>query len=629
MKILWMSDSPTSPSGFGTVTRFVCDGLAARGHQVSILGWQAHGSPTPWRNCVLYPVRLDSFGSDVLLNYLQKLRPDVLVTLADVWWLTYIANPLIANFMRTAAIPWALYYPIDGDMGDARLPPSWVRVLETVNLPIAMSRYGRDVSQANGITPAYIPHGVDTTVYCPPGDKNAAKRVMGYEGKFVILSDARNQPRKLIPRTLDIFRRFADGKNDVRLHLHCDPNDPAARSPEYHYDLRADITCLGLTDKVSVTKGMSIDAGLTLDQLAATYQAADVHLLASWGEGFGLPTLQAASVGLVPMASDYTASRELVRGHGEPVRVRHLLSDQFGLRRALIDVDDAVGRLERLYRDPAMLAAKSQAARRFAEPYDWSRVVPQWDELLRSEVPRLRTRVRQPTVASRLTLSPRSTEGPAALVIAVRGIFPTLPESVQVSVNVVQSRAGELMTGVLRDASTFEHTLRIPVTLPPNDVRVAKSRVPGCVFLASERDAPVARRLAQIFPGLNAWSTVPFEIGAGRVAGRPVQVKVVPAGGQACRQHLAASTLALDLGGVDPHLPALAAAWKVPCLGLRAHGDQSFLWPDLSLDGSDPEAAVRLGRWMLTDQGDAAGLCALATERLAAMAAPRLAERSC
>jgi len=629
MKILWMSDSPSSPSGFGNVTRFVCDGLAARGHQVSILGWQAHGSPTRWRNCVLYPVRLDSFGSDVLMNYLQKLRPDVLITLADVWWLTYIANPLIANFMGTTGTPWALYYPIDGDMGGGRLPPSWVRVLETVDLPIAMSDYGRDVTLANGITPAYIPHGVDTAIFQPPADKAAAKRALGYEGKFVILSDARNQPRKLIPRTLDIFRHFADGKNDVLLHLHCDPDDPAAQSPEYHYDLRADIAFLGLTNKVSLTKGMSIGAGLALDRLAAIYQAADVHLLASWGEGFGLPTLQAASAGAVPMASDYTASRELVLGHGEPIRVRHFLPDQFGLRRALIDPDDAVTRLERLYADREMLAAKSHAARRFAELYDWGRVVPQWDELLRREVPRLRARARQPPSVSRLTLSKRTADGPAELVTAIRTAFPAMSDGVQVSVNVAQRKAGELLAGVLRDASTFEHTLRIPATLPPADSRAAKSRVAGCVFLASERDASTAQRLGRIFPGLNVWSTVPFQVGPGRVTGRAIQVKVVSADSPAFRQHLAATTLALDLGGGVIDLPALAAELKVPCIGLRPVGGQDALWPRLSLDGPDEDLAVALGRWMLTDQGDAADLCALAAERLAAMAAPCLAQRSC
>ena len=117
MKILWMSDSPTSPSGFGNVTRHVCTGLARLGHTIDIVGWQAsarrrvggvHGSPRATAH----------FGADVLLAYLQKLRPDVLVTLADVWWLTFIESPFISSFRRPRRIPWALYFPIDGDLGD-------------------------------------------------------------------------------------------------------------------------------------------------------------------------------------------------------------------------------------------------------------------------------------------------------------------------------------------------------------------------------------------------------------------------------------------------------------------------------------------------------------------------------
>jgi hypothetical protein len=60
MKVLWMSDSPTSPTGYGNVTRFVCAGLADCGHQVSILGKQTRGQPVPWHNCVLYPSGFDA-----------------------------------------------------------------------------------------------------------------------------------------------------------------------------------------------------------------------------------------------------------------------------------------------------------------------------------------------------------------------------------------------------------------------------------------------------------------------------------------------------------------------------------------------------------------------------------------
>jgi glycosyltransferase involved in cell wall biosynthesis len=299
MKILWMSDSPTSASGFGNVTRFVCAGLAACGHHVDILGWQTRGLPVAWQNCALFPFRR-RFGADLLREYLRGLRPDVLVTLHDISLLTDVADPVITGVMRTAAIPWVMYYPIGGDMGDGRLPSSEVHVLEMVDLPIAMSQYGRDVTQVNGVTPAYIPHGVDTSLFQPPADKSAAKRALGYDGRFVVLSDARNQPHKLLPRTLEIFRRFAAKKDDVLLHLHCDPQDPIARSPYYTYDLRSDIDFLGLSTKVRITAGFSITAGLSLPQLAAIYQAADVHLLASSGEGFGLPTLQAAAAGVVP-----------------------------------------------------------------------------------------------------------------------------------------------------------------------------------------------------------------------------------------------------------------------------------------------------------------------------------------
>jgi hypothetical protein len=44
------------------------------------------------------------------------------------------------------------------------------------------------------------------------------------------------------------------------------------------------------------------------------------------------------------------------------------------MRCALIDVEQAVARLDRLYRDRALLKSKSEASRRFAESYSWSRL---------------------------------------------------------------------------------------------------------------------------------------------------------------------------------------------------------------------------------------------------------------
>ena len=598
MKILWMSDSPTSPTGFGNVTRFVCTGLAARGHQVMILGWQSLGLPVAWQHCTLYPVRRhDNFGADVLLDYLRWLRPDVLVTLGDIETLAYIADPAIADFRRTAAIPWGLYYPISSDMGHGRLPSSWVRILETVDLPIAMSHYGHDVTQVNGVTPAYIPHGIDTSVFQPPADKRAAKQALGYDGRFVVLSDARNQPRKLLPHTLEIFRRFAAGKDDVVLHLHCDPQDHAARSRKYTYDLHADIAFLGLTNTVRITDGFFITRGIPLPQLAAIYQAADVHLLSSWGEGFGLPTLQATAAGVVPLAVDYSASRELVRGHGEAIRVKHFVQEYYGLHCALIDIDDAVSRLQCLYQDRHMLESKSRAAQRFAASYDWSRIVPQWHELLEREVPPLHSHMRR-----------RASNG---------GALPRRPDSVPTPDDVGKSYAGPLAAAIRREALSLGHKLTLPVTLPPAAPQLAKERITGYVYAAGHADVAVVRALSRIFPGLQVWSSLALEVDPEPMDDKPLQVQVVSAESSTYRRSLAASTLALDLGGTNEALPAQSVDLAVPCIGLTRQADQAWLWPDLSLECPDPAAAAVLARWMLTDQGDAAAVCKHARQRLA------------
>jgi len=492
--------------------------------------------------------------------------------------------------MHTTDIPQALYYPIDGDMGEKRLPPSWVRILKTLDLPIAMSRYGRDVTQTNGVEPAYIPLGVDTKVFQPPVDKRLAKQALGYEGKFVILSDARNQPRKMLPRALEIFRRFAADKDDVILHLHCDPDDQLARSPEYCYDLRSDIAFLNLTDKVHLTKDISIFRGLPLEQLVQIYQAADVHLLASCGEGFGLPTLQAAATGVVPLAVNYAANQELVDKHGEAINIRHFLLDQFGLRHGLIDIEDAVSKLEKLYRDGELLTSKAQSARNFAHSYDWENIIPQWEELLQRAVAHRRTCLDSSAKASSIPYDSGLSD------LASGG-----------------DKAGDLAAELAQDVQS-EYAIRIPVTLPL--VR-SKQRIMGCVYAASERDVPIVLALHHIFPSLSVWSTIPLDFGSSISNGKSIQTKVVQTNSSEYRPYLAMSTLALDMGSFDPRLPEEAAKLGVPCIGLAQQKEQAWLWPDLSLEKPDPFIAATFGRRMLTDQGIAADLCLAARQRLA------------
>jgi glycosyltransferase involved in cell wall biosynthesis len=583
MRLLWISDSPTTPSGFGMVTREVCGRLADRGYRVEILGWQQHGRSQRWRDIPVHPVRHDMFGADTVLGYLIRQRPDFVITLADVWWMSFLADPPVQRFLDQSGARWVLYYPIDGADPSGRLPPSWRRMLETADVPVAMSRFGAEVSAACGVDADYAPHGVDLDVFSRPENKTDVKARLGYDGQFVVLSDARNQPRKLLPRTLDIFERFARGKDDVVLHLHTDPDDDAARSDLYHYDVRADIAALDLEGRVRLTDGfiMRGDLGLSPPELASLYHVADVHLLSSWGEGFGLPNLQAASAGVVPIAVDYAASRELVDGHGFAIPSESTIVDEFGLVRALLDRDVAAEALDQLYHDRELLADRSRRSREFAESYGWDGVVDGWEDVFRSAPPRRRP-VASRTFDWTTGTQPPISDLPAPTVHAAQDAFAPLPDGTRLSLTITERSYGEAAAAIRRDAFTEGDELSIPVRLSPWFEGAPRAQV-GKVLVGAA-DLPLAGALKRIFPGL-AYMLPQRNANPSEPEPLPM-AELLPV--------VAQCALVLDYGGRAPIGLDVACA----ALGI-AYAGRSPYFPD---DEADPIRAVRC---LLTDQGRA------------------------
>jgi glycosyltransferase involved in cell wall biosynthesis len=598
MHVLWVSDSPDTPSGFGNVTAHVCGALARLGHRISILGWQTR-EVGDWNGCRIFPTLQDRFGGDALFPLLVRARPDIVIALADIWWLPQFCAPHVRRQMELTNTPWCLYFPVDGDIGDDRLPASWIEMLREVDIRVAMSRYGQRIARNCGIECECIPHGVDLNLFRPPEDREAIKAGLGYEGKFVILSDSRNQPRKMLPRLLDSFARFAADRPNVVLHLHTDCDDEFTRSLVYSYDVRRDVEHLGLQSQVRFSRGFAMKkgGGLPAAQLAAYYRAADIHLLGSSGEGFGLPTLQAAAAGAVPMASAYSASLELTAGHGEPLPVADWAENEFGIRRALIDVDATAGILARYHASRDLLRTRSRQARQFAESYGWDRIVGQWDELLRS-IASSRHRLRTP-----VTVRTESIEKIAPR-LAPKG------SGISVSLKVVDREFGRLEAAILADARGSFSDIRIPAVPPPCAVAdVCVPRRPGYIGMAAG-DAAIFRKLRCIFPILNGWTPC-----ADRAQGddpEDIEIRLLDRPEDA-RYDLAQSMLLLDHEGALPE-PILidAALYRVPCIG-AAGRLQTFLWPELVVATAND--AVTAARGLLTDAARLRRLATLARTR--------------
>src|SRR6266498_2360443 len=93
VKVLWVSDSPLLATGFGRVTREVSTRLAQQpGIQVACLAWGYNGWPYNREHLplVLYPSNAASHGQDNFERVIDEFKPDVVVTLGDIWMLEWL-----------------------------------------------------------------------------------------------------------------------------------------------------------------------------------------------------------------------------------------------------------------------------------------------------------------------------------------------------------------------------------------------------------------------------------------------------------------------------------------------------------------------------------------------------------
>lgn len=372
IKLLWMSDSPAFRTGFGTVTREVLRRIAALGrYEVGCVGWGYDGWPYDRAEIPydLYPSNPSTMGRDTLPRVLERFRPDVLVTLGDVWMVEWIAE--IADRRGCRFLP---YFPIDG----GPLYPPWRAFMEAMDGRVTCSRFAQRLVEdaMPGIGVDMIYHGVDTGVFRPLDRPRPAE----LEGRFVVGCTARNQPRKNLPVLIEAFARFSEDKDDAILYLHSDPDDVG-------WDLLDLLRRHRVFDRTCISKSASPTNGVSSAKLNEIYNLFDVMVLPTAGEGFGLPIVEAMAAGVPVMATEHSACIELVGGRGELISVKGLMTaGRHNVDYAVPDIDDLVHKLGELHRRPELRWRHRRAGLDFARTLGWGPIVEQWDARLTAAV---------------------------------------------------------------------------------------------------------------------------------------------------------------------------------------------------------------------------------------------------
>lgn len=304
-RILWHSQAPWVAGGYGNQTALFAPRLRAAGHNVVVSAYFGlRGSALNWGDLPVWPAGVDDFSNDHLGGYARAHcgGGGLVLTLLDVF---VLKNMLLPQFNVTS------WLPVDHDP----VPPELVHErLETLKLtPIAMSRFGQRKLQEAGWDPFYIPHGVDTSVF-QPQNRQQARRAMGVnDSTFVIGMTAANvgtsPPRKAFPEALEAFKQFHDQHPDSVLYLHTELLGGGERMG---MDLLRYMRAIGVDPhSVLAVNQHQYTIGLSQTNMAGAYTAMDVLLNPSYGEGFGIPIVEAQACGTPVVVNDSTSMPEI------------------------------------------------------------------------------------------------------------------------------------------------------------------------------------------------------------------------------------------------------------------------------------------------------------------------------
>ena len=325
---------------------------------VAFLGINDYGKrkydPSKW---FIYPVSEgDLLGTKRIESVLNDFKPDLIFLFQDIY---HIANILPHIKKEHPTIPIVTYFPVDGEPFNVTWQLPFAEGM--VNLHLTYSQFALDAIYARfpqlRDRKDYIKilnHGVNGEVFYPliKANRKEYRASLKWTDKFVAINVNRFQPRKLIALTLRIFSLLTHGykkckcgnyylaskskcdlnwcgpdkvmeivppNEDIGLYLHMNQIErtmgpPHANTLQVHA-LNAGYVDTDLNKNIFMLENRNVyNDPLTEEELCHLYNAADLNVTTTFGEGWGLSLSEAAACGTRSIAPFNSAIPEVLAG---------------------------------------------------------------------------------------------------------------------------------------------------------------------------------------------------------------------------------------------------------------------------------------------------------------------------
>jgi len=302
--LFFAKDAPFVNSGYGKCCREICTRLSRLGHDVAVFATVGNRSAYffEWQGLKIYPGFEDLFGEDIIYDHYLDWKADILITQLDIW-----PMKKIHELCRTGLINWLPYAPIDS------MPPCLdiTERLRYATHVITMCNWGKELLEKQGIEATCIHHGIDTKIFRIINEtKEKLKQELGFSKECFLVGmvQANQFTRKAIEEQLRGVAIFKERhpQIDIKVYFHTQAN----RADSFH--LPSLVQIVGLKDHVKFPNEYLTIKGFTEEHMSRIYNAFDVLLSATNGEGFGLPVIEAQGCGIPVVATDCMSFPELV-----------------------------------------------------------------------------------------------------------------------------------------------------------------------------------------------------------------------------------------------------------------------------------------------------------------------------
>lgn len=296
------TNAPWSPSGYAQQAAQFLPLIAKEGYEVACVGFYGLEGGIIHLDGVTYYPKMpgDQWGDGAVINHQRHFKPDVVITLQDIWTLDPEKLKKFNN--------WIPIVPIDHEP----TPPAILERLKLAYRIVSMSEFGHRQLKDEGLNSTLLQHTVKTELfkpYTPDQRKSLRKSLNIPEDLFLfgsVSANKDNPPRKGFEYTLEAFKRFVEKYPNSGIYFHT-LLDQAGGFPIRHY-----AKYLGIEKKIYHTDPYNLLNTMDQKDMADLFNLFDVYLSPSLNEGFGVPIIEAQSCGVPAIVTNFTAMRDLV-----------------------------------------------------------------------------------------------------------------------------------------------------------------------------------------------------------------------------------------------------------------------------------------------------------------------------